>query len=95
MAAEKNFENKIKKYLKEKGAWFIKYWAGSQFTKSGIPDLLICYKGKFIAIEVKAENGKPSDLQKYNIRKIEEAGGKAFILYPSEFDAFKNYIESL
>lgn len=95
MAAEKQFENKIKAYLKSKGAWFIKYWAGAQFTKSGIPDLLVCYKGKFIAIEVKAENGKPSDLQLYNLRKIEEAGGKSFLLYPKDFETLKKYIESL
>lgn len=95
MAAEKQFENKIKSYLKSKGAWFIKYWAGAQFTKSGIPDLLVCYKGKFIAIEVKAENGHPSELQLYNIRKIEEAGGKAFLLYPKDWLEFKKYIESL
>ena len=41
MAAEKNFENKVKKYLKEQGAWFIKYWGGAAFTKAGIPDPLI------------------------------------------------------
>lgn len=95
MAAEKQFENKIKAYLKEKGAWFIKYWAGAQYTKSGVPDLLVCYKGKFIAIEVKAENGKPSELQLYNLRKIEEAGGMSFLLYPRDFDNFKNIIENL
>ncbi len=95
MAAEKQFENKIKAYLKSKGAWLIKYWAGAQFTKEGIPDLLVCYKGHFIAIEVKAENGHPSELQLYNIRKIIEAGGHAFILYPKDFDDFKNFIELL
>ena len=95
MAAEKNFENKIKKYLKAKGAWYVKYWAGSQFTKAGIPDLLICYKGNFIAVEVKAQTGKPSDLQLYNVKKIKEAGGSAFILYPDDFDDFKQYIENL
>lgn len=95
MAAEKQFENKIKAFLKSKGAWLIKYWAGAQFTKSGIPDLLICYKGHFIAVEVKAENGHPSELQLYNVKKIKEAGGHAFILYPNGFDDFKKFIESL
>lgn len=44
MAAEKNFEEKVKKYLKENGCWFLKYWGGGGFTKSGIPDLLVCCK---------------------------------------------------
>ena len=95
MAEEKIFENKIKKYLKEKGAWYIKYWGGGNFTKEGIPDLLICYKGYFIAVEVKASHGYPSDLQLYHLRKIKEAGGKAFLLYPHDFEEFKKHIESL
>ena len=92
MASEKLFENKIKNFLKLDGIWFIKYWAGSQFTKAGIPDLLCCIKGKFIAIEVKGQNGKPSELQLYNIKKIRESGGFAFVLYPSAFESFKKFI---
>lgn len=95
MAAEKNFENKIKGFLKEQGAWQIKYWAGSQFTKSGIPDILSCVNGYFVAIEVKAPNGKPSELQLHTIKKIREAGGFAFVLYPSGFDTFKKFIKGL
>ena len=89
MAGEKNFENRIKAFLKSEGAWFIKYWAGSQFTKSGVPDILACVDGYFVAIEVKGPNGKPSELQLHTIKKIREAGGFAFVLYPSGFDEFK------
>lgn len=95
MAAEKQFENKIKGFLKEQGAWFIKYWAGSQFTKDGIPDILACINGYFVAIEVKAPNGKPSELQLYNIRKIREAGGFACVLYPSGYEKFKKLVLNL
>ena len=41
MAAEKNFENRVKKYLDEYGCWWLKYWGGAAYTKSGIPDLLV------------------------------------------------------
>ena len=74
MAAEKNFENKVKKFLKDKGAWVLKYWGGAAYTKSGIPDLLVCFNGWFLGIELKAPNGRPSDLQLYNLREIEKAG---------------------
>lgn len=74
MAAEKNFENKIKGFLKDHGCWFLKYWGGAAYTKSGIPDILACCNGKFLGIEVKAKNGKPSELQLYNLKKIDEAG---------------------
>ena len=92
MANEKNFENKIKKFLKDQNCYFIKYWGGGQFTKSGVPDLLICCNGYFVAVEVKAENGKPSDLQLYNIEQIKKAGGIAMVLYPNQFEEFKKII---
>ncbi len=63
MAAEKNFENRVKKYLDEYGCWWLKYWGGAAYTKSGIPDILCCSDGMFLGIEVKAPNGKPSILQ--------------------------------
>lgn len=93
MAAEKNFENKVKKYLKDHECWFLKYWGGAAYTKSGIPDILACCNGKFLGIEVKAKNGKPSELQLYNLKKIDEAGGLAILLYPDDFETFKTMIE--
>lgn len=93
MAQEKQFEEKVKKYLKEQGCWFLKYWGGGGYTKSGIPDILVCCKGKFIGVEVKAADGKPSDLQIYNLRKIDTAGGFSILLYPKDFDMFKRLIE--
>lgn len=96
IAQEKNFENKIKAFLKEQGAWFIKYWAGSKFTKDGIPDILACINGYFVAIEVKASNGKPSELQKYHVKKINyEANGIAVILYPQDWELFKELANCL
>ena len=95
IAKEKNFENKIKKFLKDQDCYFIKYWGGGQFTKSGVPDLLICCNGYFVAVEVKAENGKPSDLQLWNIEQIKKAGGIAMVLYPNQFEDFKKVIVSL
>ena len=95
MAQEKNFENKIKKYLKDNGAWFLKYWAGASYTKAGIPDILACINGYFVAIEVKASNGRPSELQLYNLREIDKAGGFGFLLYPKGYEDFVDFIKDL
>ena len=95
MASEKSFENRIKKFLKDEGCWFIKYWGGGEFTKAGIPDILCCCNGHFIGIEVKAPNGKPSPLQIHNLRKIDEAGGYGVLLYPKDFETFKMLIQKL
>lgn len=94
MAAEKQFENQIKKYLTEQGVWHVKYFANG-FTKSGIPDLLTCCNGHFLAIEVKAENGKPSALQLHHIEKIKESGGHAVVVKPSQFEELKELIKEL
>ena len=95
MASEKNFENKVKDFLKEQGCWFVKYWGGGEFTKAGVPDILCCCNGHFLGIEVKAPNGKPSALQLHNLKKIDEAGGFAILLYPKDFDTFKLLIQNL
>lgn len=94
IAAEKTFENKVKKFLESQGAWHVKFFANS-YTKSGIPDILACVNGYFVGIEVKAQNGKPSELQLYNVNKIREAGGFAMVLYPSGFAKFKEFIIEL
>lgn len=94
MAQEKIFENKIKKFLDENGCWYVKFFANA-YTKKGVPDLLVCCNGHFLAIEVKAENGKATDLQKLTVDKIRSAGGKAVILKPSQFDSFCNLVKLL
>ena len=93
MAAEKNFENKVKKFLKDKGAWVLKYWGGAAYTKSGIPDLLVSSDGCFLGIEVKADNGEPSLIQLYHLRKIRESGGYGILLFPNDFEKFKGFNE--
>ena len=75
---EKNIENKIKTYLKGKGAYYVKYF-GNSFSQVGVPDILACYKGRFIGIEVKNEKGKTSPLQDINIQQIKDAGGISFV----------------
>lgn len=95
LAGEKQFENKIKLFLKKEGCWFIKYWGGAPYTKSGIPDLLICCNGYFLGIEVKAAEGKPSELQLWNIEQIKKSGGIAMVLYPKDFEDFKTLIQNL
>ena len=94
MAQEKNFENKIKTYLKSIGAYFIKTH-GDRFSRVGTPDIIACVNGHFVAVEVKAENGKPSELQIHHIEQINKAGGYGVILYPKDFEGFKKICENL
>lgn len=73
-------------YLISKSIYHINVNPG-RFMKAGIPDLICCIKGTFVAIEVKRPDGKgiTSELQKYNIKEIIESGGVAVVM--------ENYIE--
>lgn len=94
MAAEKAFENRIKNYLKAHGCWFVKYFA-NRMTKSGVPDILACVNGFFVGIEVKAQNGSPSELQLWNRDKIREANGISIVVYPDQWEDFTLMIDDL
>ena len=93
--SESNFQKKIIKYLESIDAYVFKHNA-SAISKAGVPDLICCYRGLFIGIEVKKDNkSKPTELQKYNINKINECGGIGFVLRPDKFELFKELIKGL
>lgn len=94
MAAEKYFENKIKAYLKSKGCYCVKYF-GCTYSTSGTPDILACVNGHFVAIEVKAQTGKPSELQLKKIDDIRKAGGFGYVVYPSGWNRLKAIIDGI
>lgn len=95
MAKEKNFENKIKEELHTKGAWRVKFFANA-FTPSGIPDVLACYNGQFLGIEVKGGSSYGlTELQKYNLKQIRDAGGIGICVYPSGWEQFLQLLDDI
>lgn len=92
---ESHFQSQVIKYLKTlPKTWYVKIWGGG-FMKAGIPDILCCINGKFVALELKRENGVASELQKRNIRLINDSNGIGIILYPKDFDSFKELCRGL
>lgn len=92
---EKRYEIKVRKYLESKGCWVLKTFSNG-VQRAGVPDLLVCLpNGMFAGLEIKGPDGKPSELQLWNIRKIREAGGYARLLYPKDYEQFVDEIESL
>lgn len=94
MSNEKSYENKIKRYLKERGCYRVKYH-GNYYSENGTPDILACVNGYFLAIEVKAQDGHPSELQLAKIANIRKAGGFAYVAYPSGWNRLKDVIDAL
>lgn len=74
---ESLIQKKIIAYLNSKGCYSIKTILTN---RSGCPDVICCYKGLFLALEVKNEKGRVSELQKYHIEEIKKAGGVASIV---------------
>lgn len=80
-----------KEWLTEMGAWwFMPVQTG--YGVSGIPDILCCLQGRFVAIEIKAPGKKPSAFQKRQIATINEAGGIAF--YSDNLDYTKEMLKA-
>jgi hypothetical protein len=70
---------KIQKFLEDKKARSFKIHGEDTFQEVGIPDLLVCYRGRFIGLEVKLQGGRPSPIQAAVLRQIVEAGGYASV----------------
>ena len=69
----------IRKYLATIPGCF--YWKehGGQYGTAGIPDIIVCHKGKFIALEAKVGRNQPTRLQAATIELIRRAGGVAAV----------------
>lgn len=90
---EKTIVNDIIKYLRGQNECFCWKEHGGMYGTSGIPDVICCYKGKFIGFEVKRPGGKPTKLQLHTIDQIKEAGGQAEVVY--SVDDVKRMIDKI
>ena len=90
---EKDITNKILKYLKSLPECYCFKEHGGSYGSSGIPDIICCFHGLFLAFEVKTAKGKTTALQDINIRKINEAWGIAVVV--RSVDEVMNTIKDL
>lgn len=49
-------------------------------NRAGVPDIICCISGQFIAFEVKRPGNKLSALQERDFNNIWESGGQAFVV---------------
>lgn len=68
----------IRQLLNSVGIFAWKEWGGPMSTP-GVPDIIGCFKGRLIGIEIKSEKGVVSEYQKEFIDNINRAGGLAFV----------------
>jgi hypothetical protein len=97
---EHGLKKKVDRYLKalqQSGAplWYVKI-SGGIFQKSGIPDYLLCVRGRFLYLELKSPDGSerqhmPQPNQIYCMRKMELSGATGVVLF--DYDEFKHWID--
>jgi Holliday junction resolvase len=74
---EKEIVTAIMKYLNTVPRCFAWKTHGGMYGRAGLPDIIACFNGRFVAFEVKTETGKPTKLQESTIAKINAAKGDA------------------
>lgn len=70
----------IKKYLATLPETFAWKEHGGQYDTAGIPDIIVCHRGRFIALEAKVGKNQPTKLQAVTIEQIRKAGGTAAVV---------------
>jgi len=82
-------ESKVKKrvvdILKSHGAYFF-YPVTGGYGRSGVPDIVCCWKGRFIGIECKTKGNVPTQLQVKNLMQIVEQGGVSLLVDETGID---------
>ena len=76
---EGKVKDKVVKILNQYGVYYFFPVTGG-FGMSGIPDIICCHNGRFIAIECKAGKNKTTALQDAHLARIRAAGGVAVVI---------------
>jgi len=94
MTPEAKVKKKVRTVLEKCGAYYAMPVTGG-YGASGVPDFLICIKGRFIAVEAKAGTNKPTALQVSNMKRIEDAGGLAIVINEHNVDQLETILRGM
>ena len=82
---ETKVKRKVTLILNKYKAYFF-FPASNGFGRAGIPDIVVCYCGQFIAIECKAGKNITTALQRRELGAIEDAGGYSLVINESNIE---------
>jgi len=79
MKTESQIQALILKFMRTFGpaCWVIK---AAVCNERGVPDILCCYKGRFVGFEVKTDKGRISGPQRVQNERIRRACGRAVVV---------------
>lgn len=92
MTPEAKTKQRVRKILDDAGAYHFNPFGGG-YGRAGIPDIIACVNGCFLAIECKAGKGKTTALQDRELENIRAAGGATMVVYNTDDDM--GYLENV
>ena len=94
MTPEGKVKVKIQKILKAHDVYFTMP-IGTGFGSAGVPDFVVCHKGRFIGIEAKSGDNKPTALQLDHMKRIRERGGHTLVVNEDNYDELDSLLKGM
>lgn len=91
---EKVVKDKVVSVLKSEEVYYF-FPATHGYGRSGVPDIIACVNGHFLAIECKAGGGKLTALQVREIKRILDCKGEAVVANEDNLDLVHNLVRRL
>ena len=91
---EKRVKRAVEAMLKSMGVYYF-FPPANGYGRSGIPDIICCVNGYFVAIECKAGGNKPTPLQVREIENIRLAGGVAVVANETNYELLRDVVGSI
>lgn len=91
-------EAKVKKAVTDLLDKYGAYWfkpVMNGMGRSGVPDIIVCYRGRFIGVECKAGKGKPTALQTLELEKINKANGVGIVIREDTLDLLEQVLKEI
>lgn len=82
----------VRKLLAEFGVYYFSP-AANGYGRAGIPDIICCFGGRFIAIECKAGKGVTTALQDKELTAIRTAGGMTMVVNETNIQELKEKLQ--
>ena len=91
---EGKVKDKVVSVLKDEDVYYF-FPATHGYGRSGVPDIIACVSGHFMAVECKAGTNKPTLLQVREIERIRRSGGVALVVNEENWDMVRQLIRQL
>jgi len=93
---EKKVKKAVVKELERLGVYHF-FAAANGYGRAGIPDIICCLNGQFLAIECKAGKNKTTALQDREMQRIDAAGGRTLVVTddPTTFEVLGYVLQNM